>query len=263
CCLQACSSAKVPQQKLRQVDINASHISRKIQNDSFIMTIQNPLSCPLTFYIKDDDSGLSSQLNNIVVQAKSSTTVKTPYTKSTVPQLGVMFGDVNKTVQYEPLSLPIRPNEKRRIIQGYNSSYSHNTDASRYAIDFTFQNHDTIFSAMNGYVVGFIDGYKHGGKGKKWKGYDNYITIYDPNTGLFTQYAHLRHKGVLVEKDQLVKMGDPIGLSGLTGFTDVEHLHFNVLVPDEATRTLKSAPIEFLEGYKGEDLKRGDWVIKQ
>ena len=56
-----------------------------------------------------------------------------------------------------------------------------------------------------------------------------FIAIYHTQSGLYTQYVHLNHKGVLVKLGDYVKKGQPIGISGMTGFTTIEHLHFNVI----------------------------------
>ena len=60
-----------------------------------------------------------------------------------------------------------------------------------------------------------------------------------------------------------IKRGQPIALSGKTGQTDIEHLHFNCLIPvNDNVDGMKSIPIEFIEGYKSVDLKKNDIVKK-
>ena len=77
---------------------------------------------------------------------------------------------------------------------------------------------------------------------------------------LYTQYVHLTHSGSLVTVGDRVKAEQAIGLSGKTGQTDIEYLHFNVLKPNSTG--MESVPIEFEQGYKGVDLKKGDWIKK-
>lgn len=55
------------------------------------------------------------------------------------------------------------------------------------------------------------------------KGYGKYILIRHPN-GLETLYGHLSKH--LVKEDQIVKVGEPIGLGGNTGRSTGSHLHF-------------------------------------
>jgi len=157
--------------------------------------------------------------------------------------------------------LPFPKNRSYKIIQGYNGSHSHNTDYSRYAIDFSLKINDTVCSAADGYVVGVIKDYKLGGTTEDWIDYSNYITIYHPKSGLFTQYVHLIKNGSFVKVGDTVTKGQPIGLSGMTGYTTVPHLHFNVLKPDKK-EGLISTDIEFEEGYKGTELTENITVKK-
>lgn len=73
---------------------------------------------------------------------------------------------------------------------------------------------DTIRAAFNGKVR--IVRYEA-------KGYGNYVVIRH-NNGLETIYGHMSKQ--LVEENQVVKAGDPIGLGGNTGRSTGSHLHF-------------------------------------
>lgn len=73
---------------------------------------------------------------------------------------------------------------------------------------------DTIVSAFDGKVR--IVKYER-------RGYGKYVVIRHDN-GLETVYGHLSKQ--LVEEDQLVKAGEPIGLGGNTGRSTGSHLHF-------------------------------------
>lgn len=55
----------------------------------------------------------------------------------------------------------------------------------------------------------------------------NSVVVSHPG-GWETQYSHLRQGGVRVKKGQKVKAGDPLGLIGLSGFTEFPHVHFEV-----------------------------------
>jgi murein DD-endopeptidase MepM/ murein hydrolase activator NlpD len=171
------------------------------------------------------------------------------------------FGDLNKEIIKEKFSLPFPKNRSYKIIQGYNGSYSHNTDFSRYAIDFSLKIKDTVCSAADGYIVGVIKDYEFGGSSIDWIDYSNYITIYHPKSGLFTEYAHLNKNGSFVKVGDTVIKGQPIGLSGMTGYTTVPHLHFNVLVPDSKGGLVSTAG-EFEEGYRGTELTENTTVKK-
>jgi murein DD-endopeptidase MepM/ murein hydrolase activator NlpD len=172
-----------------------------------------------------------------------------------------VYGDLSKAIMKVRMSLPFPKNRSYRIVQGYYGSPSHNTSNSRCAIDFGLNINDTICSADDGYVVGVIKDYKRAGKTVEWFDYSNYITIYHPKSGLFTQYAHLINNGSFVKVGDTVSKGQPIGLSGMTGYTTIPHLHFNVKKPD-AKEGLISTDIEFEEGYKGAELTENIIVKK-
>ena len=82
------------------------------------------------------------------------------------------------------MNLPFPKNRSYKIIQGYNGSYSHNTDFSRYAIDFSLKIKDTVCSAADGYIVGVIKDFEFAGTTTDWIDYNNYITIYHPESVL-------------------------------------------------------------------------------
>ena len=85
-----------------------------------------------------------------------------------------------------------------------------------YGLDVKVQRGDTIRSAFDG-KVRYVS-YQR-------RGYGYYVVIRHPN-GLETLYAHLHKK--LVDVNQNVKAGDPIGLGGNTGRSSGSHLHFEL-----------------------------------
>ena len=174
-----------------------------------------------------------------------------------------ILGDLNYPTNLSSIGLPFQVGKTYQIVQAYNSMPTHNSNYSRYAIDFNLAVNDTICAATDGYVVGVVKDFKYGGPGPEWRRFGNFITIFDPISGLYTQYAHLVHKGSFVKVGDRVKRGDPIGLSGMTGQTNIQHLHFNCLIPVDSEDGLISVPIEFLSGYKGVDLRRGDFVTNK
>ncbi|MDR0823957.1 MAG: peptidoglycan DD-metalloendopeptidase family protein [Prevotella sp.] len=85
-----------------------------------------------------------------------------------------------------------------------------------YGIDLKLQTGDTVYAAFDGKVrVKQYEG----------RGYGYYLALRHPN-GLETVYGHL--SAFLVEEDQVVKSGDPIGLGGSTGRSTGSHLHFEL-----------------------------------
>ncbi|MDR1371775.1 MAG: peptidoglycan DD-metalloendopeptidase family protein [Dysgonamonadaceae bacterium] len=85
-----------------------------------------------------------------------------------------------------------------------------------FGTDIKLQIGDTIVAAFDGKVRIKKD------QGKR-KGYGKYLVLRHPN-GLETIYGHL--SDYLVDFDETVKAGQPIGLGGNTGRSSGSHLHF-------------------------------------
>lgn len=66
-------------------------------------------------------------------------------------------------------------------------------------------------------------------------------------------YVHLNFEGALVEVGDIVEANQPIGISGMTGFTTIPHLHFVLY----KARSI-SIPFTF-KGIKHKKLKLGKY----
>ena len=260
-----CQTVDLPKEKYYQFYSKSNVIIKK---DSILCSLNNPLNCPLRFYISTSDDNLNKSLqalNPVVVSCKKDTVIKIKiYGKSNnlIPSWKTVLGDPNNKIFYNKVSLPFCKGKSYKVIQGYNGWFFHNTDYLRNSIDFGLKINDTICAADDGFVVGVVKDYKIGGSDKRLEPFANFITIYHPQTGLFTQYVHLKYNGSLVKVGDIVKQGQAIGLVGLTGRTSIEHLHFNVLIPIENEDGLKSMPIEFIENYRGKDISNNSVVKK-
>jgi len=255
---------KIPSNKLSQFELK--EIGYQVHNDSLVIELKNPLNCPLRIYSSSANDSIQKVLNQnfpVVIMAKSDTVLSywTDKPKDDIPiQFSAKFGDPNTPIRKKTINFPFRTGNSYQIIQGYNGRFSHTSTYSKYALDFNLSKGDTICAVADGFVVGVIQGYDKGGKSKKWRDYSNFITLFHPEMNLYTQYVHLTHNGSLVTVGDFVMAEQAIGLSGKTGQTDIEHLHFNVLKPNSTG--MESVPIEFEQGYKGVDLKKGDWIKK-
>lgn len=85
-----------------------------------------------------------------------------------------------------------------------------------YGMDLKVQTGDTIYAAFDGKVR--VRQYER-------RGYGYYLVVRHPN-GLETVYGHLSK--FLVNVDDVVKSGQPIGLGGNTGRSFGSHLHFEL-----------------------------------
>ena len=85
-------------------------------------------------------------------------------------------------------------------------------------LDIRIKTGDTIRAAFDGKVR--ISRYER-------RGYGHYLVVRHPN-GLETVYGHLSKK--LVNENDIVHAGDPIGLGGNTGKSTGPHLHFETRI---------------------------------
>jgi murein DD-endopeptidase MepM/ murein hydrolase activator NlpD len=258
-CLSFCNAQEIPKEKLSQyyLDYNIKYV-----NDTLNIKVINSLSCPLrvafVFPILNERKILKDKLQvlipensvfekKIFIPGLLSNQIKYTYNWS--------FGDDRKKIKKNNLALPFPKGKTYHIMQSNKGSFSHDDDYNKYAVDFNMKIGDTITSADDGFVVGVIKDYEFGKDDRKWTPYANYITIYHPHSGLFSQYVHLKKDASFVKVGDAVKRNQPIGLSGKTGFASGEHLHFNVLIP-EKNKTLKSVSFNFENNIPSQSLEK-------
>lgn len=149
-------------------------------------------------------------------------------------------------------ALPFPAGKKYRIIQGYFSRFTHK---ERAALDFNMRRGDTISAARDGVVVRVKEDGTKGGLNKKYRSHGNNIVIQHPD-GSRAGYWHLQHNGALVNMGDTVRKGQPIALSGKTGYAFVPHLHFLVWTSHNgqwqqvATRFNTNKGIIYLRAWK-------------
>ena len=134
-----------------------------------------------------------------------------------------------------PYKLPWESGVARFVAQG-NRSFTSHRDFHEHAWDFVMPNGTAILAARDGRVVEVEDGFD--GVGIK----SNYVIVLHDD-GERSAYAHIRHKGSLVEVGAVVRQGQSIALSGMVGQTVFPHLHFYVIDKDGRG----SKPISFSE----------------
>lgn len=257
--IRKCSFHSLPNAKLQSVTVN---INESYSDDKYQLTIENPVNCPNRFLLSCQDPEINEMLNAcspIILESKADTSITIIGKGDLEGKIKINFkwGNPELAIHTDKIkSLPYPKGKSYKLLQGNNSSPTHNSNLSRYAFDFTMSIGDTVTSTQNGYVVGVIDGYKGWGYGDKWKSYSNQIMIYDTVTHLFTMYGHLKQNGSMVEVGEYVTIGQPIALSGKTGQTSEEHLHFNALKADIGRSGLKSYPLDSIGSYKVKELKR-------
>ena len=139
-------------------------------------------------------------------------------------QLGGRRSSTSNDADY---AMPFKPG-RYVVMQGPRGTYSHFAGSgSENAVDWTVPVGTTVCAAREGRVVGVRQDSTVGGPDRKFRPFANYVIIKHAD-GTFADYVHLKTGGALVKMGDEVTVGQPIGLSGQTGFTSAPHLHFSV-----------------------------------
>jgi murein DD-endopeptidase MepM/ murein hydrolase activator NlpD len=123
-------------------------------------------------------------------------------------------------------SLPVPKKFLKHIDR--NSSPAH-IGKLRNAIDLVVPENTPVLAAADGIVTVVKDDSNIGGPDPSYWMYTNFITIMHSN-GEYTRYDHLVYHSSKVKSGQYVSAGEEIGKVGMTGYTYVPHLHFQVFV---------------------------------
>lgn len=236
-------------------------IKQHIIDDSVVFNLKNNLTVNAYFYSKDNYMDSILKNNYRLISGKSELEMKIkeelfkPFNYTTI-------NPFITSVELPLINLPFKSEKKYKILQGYNGSFSHNKMHSRFAIDFKMPIGDTVCAAFDGIVIEIVNGYRYGGTKNKWRGRDNFIWIYHPKLNLISSYAHLKKSGTFVNIGDTVYANQAIGLSGNTGYSSEPHLHFH-MVKLNANYEYESVPYNFLEGYNGNQIKKGDFILKK
>ncbi len=136
-------------------------------------------------------------------------------------------GRRDSTTNDADYAIPFRPG-RYAVLQGPGGSYSHfRGSGSENAIDWDVPEGTVVCAAREGRVVGVRDDSTFSGPNPKFKPLGNYVIIKHAD-GTFADYHHLQSGGAKVKIGDQVKVGQPIGLSGNTGYSTKPHLHFAV-----------------------------------
>ena len=139
-------------------------------------------------------------------------------------QLGSRRSSTSNDADY---AMPFKPG-RYVVMQGPGGSYSHFVGSgSENAVDWTVPEGTVVCAAREGRVVGVRQDSTFSGPDRKLRPLANYVIIKHAD-GTFADYVHLKTGGALVKMGDEVTVGQPIGLSGQTGFASAPHLHFSV-----------------------------------
>ena len=99
----------------------------------------------------------------------------------------------------------------------------------RNAIDLIVDKDTPVLAAADGIVTFVKDISDIGGPNPAYWEYTNFIVIMHSN-GEYSRYDHLSYNSSTVKVGQNVRAGEEIAKVGMTGYTYLPHLHFQVFV---------------------------------
>jgi murein DD-endopeptidase MepM/ murein hydrolase activator NlpD len=140
--------------------------------------------------------------------------------------------------------MPFGGDAPRILGQGVGGRYSHE-GSGRYAFDFSMPWGTPVLAARGGRVIAVRDDARASGAMRRRYDQANAVEVLHDD-GTIATYAHLQ-RGALVEVGQAVATGEPLGLSGDTGFSTGPHLHFMVW-RRTADLHWTTVPVRFYDG---------------
>jgi hypothetical protein len=159
-------------------------------------------------------------------------------------QYGYVLGDPGAIHHpARPYHPPFAPAKRYRVSQAHPDHYTHDTAASRHAVDIAMPEHSGVYAARGGVVVAVSHtNFRSGADRSRFGDQANIVKILHED-GTFGLYAHLSWDSIRVRPGQRVSAGEYIADSGSTGFTTGPHLHFVVLRNQGLEQA--SIPVEF------------------
>ncbi len=128
-----------------------------------------------------------------------------------------------------------------RVDQAPQGRFSHDDEENREAVDFALPEGTLVLAAREGTVMQIQDGFHGNGQDRERDGARaNFIRVLHSD-GSMALYGHLQAGGMRVRRGQAVQAGQPIGLSGNSGYSSAPHLHFVVQV--NRGMGLRSVPV--------------------
>jgi len=181
------------------------------------------------------------------VPARSSVLVARVHSANAGGGLGLRLDTVPGSVNAAPRDyeylFPL-PSTTPRIEQGWGGGYSHADAENHHAVDFGADDGTPVVAAREGTVMQVDDHAADAGTVGR-DGEANFVRILHDD-GSMAVYAHLQPGGALVQPGQRVRRGQPIGVSGNSGFSSGPHLHFAVQV--NRGMHLESMPFRMFSG---------------
>lgn len=122
--------------------------------------------------------------------------------------------------------LPYKKGREYMVGQSYNERPTH---MNQYAVDFNMDVGTEITAVRGGVVTRVVEKFDKGCPKEECSQYNNFVLVKHED-GSVADYSHIKKNGALVKTGDQIKAGDPVALSGATGWASGPHLHFEIYV---------------------------------
>lgn len=241
-------TAAAPSTEAAPQATSMAHLRLQPIGDQWQGRIDNPLSGPVQIELR---AAPGTQVEGLplqsLVQATGSLVVGHLPSPSSGKALDLRLQSVpgNPAARAEDVAyrLPFEA-VQLRVDQAPQGRFSHDDEENRDAIDFALPEATQVLAAREGTVMQVQDGFRGNGLDRERDaGRANFIRILHSD-GSMAMYAHLQAGGMRVRPGQAVQAGQPIGLSGNSGYSTAPHLHFVVQL--NRGMGLRSVPVRIL-----------------
>ena len=158
------------------------------------------------------------------------------------------FGDPSARPEPYAYALPFAKKQSYAVLQGFHGTFSHR-GSNEFALDFDCPVATTVLAAREGIVVATNASAIGSGTTPEFLDFHrvNFVLVLHDD-GTLGEYMHLSPSGVIVSPGQRVARGEPLALSGNTGFSSTPHLHFQVMTAATDGVAARSFPFELATG---------------
>jgi murein DD-endopeptidase MepM/ murein hydrolase activator NlpD len=152
------------------------------------------------------------------------------------------FGDPRAEPTPYAYGLPYPAGLTFSVLQGFHGRFSHR-GSNEYAVDFDCPVATPVLAARPGIVVAANAAAQGAGTTPEFLEYrrTNFVLLLHDD-GTLGEYMHLAPSGIEVAPGQRVERGQPIALSGNSGFSSTPHLHFQVMTAGDDGVSARSFP---------------------
>jgi murein DD-endopeptidase MepM/ murein hydrolase activator NlpD len=139
------------------------------------------------------------------------------------------FGDPRARPYPYDYALPYPHGQTFAVLQGFHGEFSHR-GSNEYAVDFDCPVATPVLAARPGVIVVANAAAQGSGTTAEYLDYKrtNFVIVRHDD-GTLGEYMHLSPSSVIVKPGERVERGQPLALSGNTGFSSTPHLHFQVM----------------------------------